>query len=141
MSTKTLRTLVRLNEWEVDERRRRLGELMRLVESLEHQIEVLKQELAREQQAASASPEVAGFLFGSYVLTVIARRNWIEQSVAKAQEEVDAAREELREAFLQLKKFEQLKDKHEDGEQTMLDRLERLRLDEVALQTYRLKNR
>jgi flagellar FliJ protein len=140
MSTKTLRTLVRLNEWEVDERRRRLGELMRLVESLEHQIDILKQELAREQQAASASPDLAGFLFGNYILTVIARRNWIEQSIAKAQEEVDAAREELREAFLQLKKFEQIKDRHADQEQAVIDRFERLQLDEVALQAYRLKN-
>jgi flagellar FliJ protein len=141
MSSKTLKTLVRLNEWEVDERQRRLGELLRLVESLEKQIEALRAELAHEQQVAIASPDQAAFLFGNYVFTVIARRNWINDSIAKAEVEVEGAREQLRDAYRDLKKFEILKESGEKRENAELERKERIDLDEVGLQSFRERSK
>lgn len=140
MARRSVKTLIRLAEWKVDERRRRLGDLLLLVENLQKQIEILKQELAREQYVASASPEVAGFLFGNYVKTVIARRAWIEGSIAKAEEEVEAARDELREAYLELKKLDVAEKALVKKAEAELARIDRIALDEVGLQSFRQRS-
>ena len=56
----TLDSLIRVNRWKLDERRRQLGELERLSERLGNEAIRLEQELASEQQVASASLE-AGY--------------------------------------------------------------------------------
>lgn len=137
MSAKSLTTLMRLRDFEVDERRRRLGDLQRLVASLEQQIELLKQELTREQRIAADAPTLAGFMYGNYVRTVIARRAWIEESIARAEDEAAAARDELRDAYLELKKVGQIKENQDRREAEDLSRLEQGILDEVALGMYR----
>ena len=141
MSAKSIKTLIRLHEFEVDERRRRLGDLLRLVEALENQIVVLQEELRREQATANASPEIAAFTYGNYAQTVIGRRAWIESSVAKAEEEVTAAREDLRDAYQELKRYEIGKDINDRLDKAELDRLERIVLDDIGLQGFRQRNR
>ena len=55
-----LHTLVRLNEWGVDERRRELGSVLKALAELETGLERLRQEVTKEQNAAMAAPDVAG---------------------------------------------------------------------------------
>ena len=46
---KDLNNLIQIHEWEVDEKRRKLGELLRLLDNLEAQAAALEDELVREQ--------------------------------------------------------------------------------------------
>jgi flagellar FliJ protein len=140
VSAKSINTLIRLHEFDVDEHRRRLGNLLRLVEALENQAVILQEELSREQATANASPEVAAFTYGNYAQMVIGRRAWIENSVAKAEDEVTAAREALRDAYQDLKRYEIGKDIRDRLDKAELERLERLVLDEVGLQGFRQRN-
>ena len=91
---KDLQNLIQIHEWEVDEKRRKLGELLRLLDNLEAQSVALEQELLREQAIAENSPEEAGFLYGGYAATVIDRRERIAQSIAQMETAISEARED-----------------------------------------------
>ena len=134
---KTLKNLVRLQEWQVDEKRRKLGGLLSLVADLEDRARRLEEELLAEQAVAAAAPEEAGFLYGAYAETVIERRQRLADSIARAEDEIAAAREELRDAYRELKKYEIAEENRVVREREELDRVEQAFLDEVGLQSFR----
>lgn len=135
-----LKTLIKLNAWGVDQKRRKLGEIMRLIESLETQSRNLESELVVEQQAAAASPEEAGYIYGNYANAVILRRQRIASSIAQAEAEANVARDDLSVAYRDLKKFETVQANRLAAEKKEEARKEQNDLDEIGLQGYvRLK--
>ena len=129
---KSLGGLIRLHEWNVDQKRRKLGELLGLLADLEGQAISLEDEVKSEQRAASASPDVAGLLYGNYAMGVIERRRRIAESIAKTEEIEGTAREELREAFMILKKFQTAQENRDKREAEELNRKEQAVLDEIG---------
>lgn len=129
---KSLGGLIRLHEWNVDQKRRKLGELLGLVADLEAQAISLEDEVKSEQRAATASPEVAGLLYGNYAMGVIERRRRITESIVKTEEIMVTAREEMREAFIILKKFQTAQENRDKREAEDLNRLEQAILDEIG---------
>lgn len=129
---KNLGGLIRLHEWNVDQKRRKLGELLNLLADLEEQAIGLEEEVKSEQRVASASPAVAGLLYGNYAMGVIERRRRIAESIAKTEETVAAAREDMREAFMILKKFQTAQDNRDRREADELNRKEQAILDEIG---------
>ncbi len=81
---KDLETLLRLNRWTVDERRRELGLAYAKEERLIAEREALARQLISEKAVASADPTGAGFLFGSYVDDHRTRRELVEAQIAEA---------------------------------------------------------
>ncbi len=134
-----LNTLIRLNEWTVDERRRELGDVLASLAELESGLHRLREELASEQGVVQASPEEAGFFYGNYAQAVIERRHRLNTGVARMEEEVAQARDKLNEAYRELKKFEVAQDLRDTHEARELARKEQIDLDEMGLQAYRLK--
>lgn len=136
-----LNTLIRLNEWTVDERRRELGDVLASLAELESGLQRLREELAREQGVVQASPEEAGFFYGNYAQAVIERRHRLNAGISRMEEEVAQARDKLNEAYRELKKFEIAQDLRDTHETQELARKEQIDLDELGLQAYRLKKR
>ena len=136
-----LNTLIRLNEWTVDERRRELGDVLASLAELEWGLLRLREELAREQGVVQASPEEAGFFYGNYAQAVIERRHRLNAGISRMEEEVAQARDKLNEAYRELKKFEIAQDLRDTHETQELARKEQIDLDELGLQAYRLKKR
>lgn len=136
-----LNTLIRLNEWSVDQRRRELGEVLRSLAELETGLERLREEVVKEQGAAQASPEEAGFFYGNYAQAVIHRRDGLNDGIAKMEAQVAEAREKLNEAYRELKKFEVAQDTRDTRVAKELARKEQEALDEMGLQSFRLKHR
>jgi len=134
---KDLKNLIRLNKWEVDEKRRKLGELLRLLDNLEAQERALEEEVAREQSAANEAPNAAGFLYGNYAQTVIERRDRIRQSIDRMEKAIAEAREEVRRAFVELKKYEVAQENRNKREAAEEAQREQNFLNEVGLQGYR----
>ncbi len=135
-----LHTLIRFNEWSVDQRRRDLGEVLGALTDLESSLHRLGEELIREQRAVQASPEEAGFLYGNYANAVIGRRHHINTGLADMEQQVAAAREKLDEAYRELKKYEvaqETRDLRQAREET---RREQIELDEIGLQAHRQKH-
>lgn len=136
---KNLNTLIRLNEWTVDERRRELGEVLRALAALEDGLERLRQEVIKEQNAVMASPEEAGFFYGNYAQAVIGRRQTLNEGIQRMEAQIAAARERLNEAYRELKKFEVAQKTRDDREARELARREQGILDEIGLTLFRLQ--
>ncbi len=135
-----LHTLIRFNEWSVDQRRRDLGEVLGALADLESSLHRLGEELVREQRAVLAAPEEAGFFYGNYANAVIDRRNHINDGIASMEQQVVEAREKLDEAYRELKKYEvaqETRDLRRIREET---RKEQIEFDEMGLQTHRRKH-
>ncbi|MBT6095248.1 MAG: hypothetical protein HOH04_10220 [Rhodospirillaceae bacterium] len=137
---KGLATLVRVNEWSVDEKRRALGVLLRELDDLEAHRRALDQELSDEQSVAAQVPDEAGFLYGVYAEGVIIRREQLDAAIAAKETEIETARETLNEAYRELKKYEVIRDNRDRRERDDEDREERIRLDEMGVETYRRRN-
>lgn len=134
---KDLHNLIQIHEWDVDEKRRKLGELLRLLENLEAQAQALEEELLREQQAAQQSPEEAGFLYGDYAETVIDRRERIQESIRQMEAAIEDAREELRLAYVELKKYEVAQENRDKRATLERNRREQAESDDVGLEGFR----
>ncbi len=132
--------LIRLHDWEVDEKRRELADKLRAAELLEARLRALEAEAEAEARIAAASPETALF-YGRYVVTVRRRRNELTQALTVAETEIATAREAVREAFLQFKKYQTAEEQRAKREALEQGRREQGVLDEVALNTYRQKKR
>ena len=138
---KDLHSLIRLQGWQVDEKRRKLGEQLRIVESLENRVRQLQEEVVREQAAASESPEEAGVIYGSFAIAVIDERKNLAESIEKAEEAVAFARDELREVYQQQRKYEMTQEARDEKEEKERKRLEQIDLDEIAAENFRQKLR
>lgn len=134
---KSLRSLIRLYEWHLDERRRELADLLRVLGELEARVDRLRGELKAEQGIAGASPYEAGFFFGAYVSHALGQRDRLLKAVADAERQVEAARDEVRQAHQELKKFEITQRERDRLEVQEEDRRERISLDEVGLEGFR----
>ena len=136
-----LHTLIRLNEWTVDQRRRALGDVLASLASLETGLEQLREELIKEQTIVRSSPEEAGFFYGNYATAVIIRREDLNQGIIRMEEQVAEAREKLNDAYQDLKKYEIAQESRDTREALELVRREQETLDEIGLQGYRRKKR
>ncbi|MHA1598403.1 MAG: flagellar FliJ family protein, partial [Alphaproteobacteria bacterium] len=93
----------------------------------------------REQARAADAPSEAGFLYGNYASHVIDRRQRIAESIQQSEQESEMAREELNEAYRDLKKYETAQKNREIREQRELGRKEQMVLDEIGMQSFTRK--
>ncbi len=131
-----LKSLIRLNEWKVDEKRLKLGSMLRALEKLEGQLSRLESTLKEDQALAAESPDEAGFLYGGYARAVIKNRRLLRTAVVDSEKEIVAAREALGEAYLELKKYETAEADHDRLEAEETARKEQAVIDEVGLQAF-----
>ena len=136
-----LHGLIRLHGWRVDEKRRRLGDLLQLLGDLEARARVLEDEIVSEQRVAAAVPAEGGRTYGPYALAAIERRERLAESIARTEAEVSAARNELRVAHAELRRYEIAQENRDRQEIEDRDRRERILLDDVGLQQYVQRHR
>lgn len=127
----SLKTIIRLHKWQLDEKRRELVELQNLREHLLNQIDRLEQEIAAERTTASADFE-ASFTFPNYIKMAKERRHKLDRSVAQVDEQITAATEAVAEAYQELKKYELAEEERVKREALKLKRKQDAILDETA---------
>lgn len=126
-----LKTVIRLNKWQLDEKRRALTELHNLREQLLEQIRRLEAEIEREREVAR-NDVVAARTFAGYLKAARERRSRLDQSVAEVDRRIAEAEEEVAEAYRELKKFELAEEERVRRENLKLRRKEDALLDETA---------
>lgn len=134
---KNLKGLIRLHQWMVDEKRRKLGELLKMLAELEDRAQRLEQEALDEQAAAARAPETAGHLYGNYALQVVERRERLAKSIASMEQEIAAARDVLNEAYRELKKFQVAQEVRDRRAALEATRRDQNILDEIGLNIHR----
>ncbi len=129
---KALPTLIRIHRWHLEEKRRKLTELERLRAELAAQTRRLEERLASEQRVAEHSEE-GRYAYGAYAASIISRRETLTVSIGESQQAIVLARDEVSEAFREVKKHEIAARIRERRAQAEAARREQALLDEVGL--------
>jgi len=134
-----LNSLVRVHSWALDEKRQKLAELDRLADKLRDDLVALEQEMSREQTAASGSIE-GSIAFPAFVAAALERRKRLRQSIGNIELACEAAREEVNQAFQEMKKFELARDNQTAQDQEESARREQTAMDEMGVDMHRRNN-
>lgn len=136
----SLKSVIRLHKWQLDEKRRALAELQNLGDRLNAEAARLEDEIRAEQETAKGSFE-ASFTYAGYAKAAMERRRRIAQSIAQVQEQIAAATEEMAEAFQELKRFELAEEERQKREKEKQRRKDDAMLDETALVGFRRRQK
>ena len=139
MAKNDLKTLIRVHQFELDEKRRQLGNLLRFEQSLENRKILLAQRFKEEEEAAK-NDQTAALTFGAYVDWHIDENKRVDRALADARQEIALMRDEIREAYQELKTFEITQENREKREAAELERKNNAVLDEIGLTLYRRKH-
>ena len=134
---KGLKSLIRLNEWKVDENRRSLGKKLAEVADVEDAIMALEKELINEQNIALQEPQEAGFHYGVYADGVIIRRAVFQAELVQKETQAHIAQDILNKSYRELKKFEILHKERQQIEQKERDKKDQSIMDELGLQSFK----
>ncbi|TWA74781.1 flagellar export protein FliJ [Azospirillum brasilense] len=136
----SLKTIIRLQKWKLDEKRRALAELQSLADRLQAEIERLKEEIAAERDTARGNVEYA-FTYSNYIQAAMERGKRLTQSLGQVEAQVAVATDEMAEAFQELKRYELAEEERLKREKEKLKRKEATMLDETALVGFRRRQR
>ena len=130
--------LVRLREFELDERRRESGNILNEVNMLQNEMNRLNESLKVEQKIASESLE-ARFLYNEFASSVIRQREWLTAALKVKEEEYESSREKVEHAYGEMRKAEIVRDEALAAEKQRGQILEQIEVDEIARNIYRRK--
>ena len=130
--------LVRLREFELDERRRESGNILNEVNMLQDEMNRLNESLKAEQKIASESME-ARFLYNEFASSVIRQREWLTAALKAKEEEYESSREKVAHAYGEMRKAEIVRDEALKAEKQRGQILEQIEVDEIAQNIYRRK--
>ncbi len=131
-----LTTLIRLHRWQLDEKRRQLADLERLLTDLNGQSARLEAEVQGEQRSA-AETEEGRYAYAGYAAGVVDRRENLTRSIAEVEISIEAAREDVAAIFEKVKTYEQAERRQQDRARTNVARREQIRMDELGVSMYR----
>lgn len=130
--------LIRLRKHRVDEKQKGLADLYRQAEQVEMRKTALLDELERERLIMEESelPETRAY-YGRFAEGINNSIAQIDKELAKLETRIQIARDDIREAFADLKRIEivQRNRKHEAEEELKLK--ETKELDEIGLEVFR----
>ena len=133
---KGLSGVVRLHKWQVDEKRRQIADLESMRSEIVEQLEKLTNDLAAEQKHVATS-NVVDINYASYASSVMSRRENLEASITEIDVSIENMKDELSEAFKELKKYEIVQERALERERFEEKRREQERLDELSLNMFR----
>lgn len=131
-----LGSMVRVHNWILDEKRQKLGDIERFVDKLKDDLRRLDESVEAEREAAAQSSE-AGATFSVFIAAALKRRAKLLETIENLERECELARDEVQEAFQELKKYEVAKDHLDQREAADRRRREQLVLDETGIGMYR----
>lgn len=133
---KGLDSLIRLHEWKLDEKRRKVADLERFAQRLHEQLANLEKELRTEQKVAAGDPVVAGS-YANYAHGVVERRERLMRSLRDVEIEMSHALDEVAAAFREFKKFDLIRARNQERAAVREARIQQAELDEAGLGVFR----
>jgi flagellar export protein FliJ len=137
---KDLHGVIRLQQWEVDEKRRVLGQLLGQEQKLLLGIKSLEREREKEAKAAAEDPTVA-FLYGAYIEAYLKRKEAFEKALADLRKQIARARDMVAEAFTELKTYEITQENRDKAEKKERDKPEQQEMDERSMVLHRRRQK
>ncbi|MCH2629212.1 MAG: flagellar FliJ family protein [Nisaea sp.] len=131
--------LVRLKEFELDERRRDAGSILAEVNRLTEKKQSLELSLKQEQDVSSSSVEVLG-QYSKFALRVLKEREMLDEAIAEVEKAYSEANRLVTAAYQEVRKAEIIRDEVAKKEAEKIRRDEQIESDEVAQNIHRQKN-
>lgn len=136
MAGKDLKTLIRVHKFELDEKQRKLGNLLRFEQALQNRKILLAKRFVEEEQAANSN-SVAALTFGAYVDWHIEENKRVDRALEENRQEILLMRDEIIEAYQELKTLEITQENRDKRELAELERKTNAMLDEIGLTLHR----
>lgn len=132
--------LIRLRKHAVEEKQRVVAQLYREVENLERQKKIVQDQMAHEKKLAEEMqrPEAITY-YGRYAEGARKKIAAFQAAIKKIESRIEAAQEEMRTAFADMKKIQITQSNREKREGKERQKKEDAQLDEIALDQYRRK--
>ena len=131
--------LVRLKEFELDERRRDAGSILAEVNRLTEKKQSLELSLKQEQDVSSSSVEVLG-QYSKFALRVLKEREMLDEAIVEVEKAYSEAKRLVTAAYQEVRKAEIIRDEAAKKEAEKIRRDEQIESDEVAQNIHRQKN-
>ena len=136
---KGLPGLIQLNQWKVDEQRRKVTELEILSDRLSEQVDQLQADIGREGQNSGESFE-SSQAFSAFLTGAMAQREKLRGSIADLGLEISAAKDDLADAYRELKYYEIAQAARDAREKHKQELREREKMDEIGMGMHRRKS-
>lgn len=135
-----LDSLIRLRKHTVDQKQKYLAGLYREAEELEQQKQSLRDQLARERELVEQQEILEALsYYGHFANGVRTQIASLDHELEVMEQRINAAREELREAFSEMKKIEITARRRAEEASRAEQKKEDQELDEIAIDGYRRK--
>lgn len=132
---KSIRTLLRVKQREMDALKRQQGILEGQREEIHTIINGLSNQLVSEMKAAQAMPDMAHF-FGDYAATIKNRQEMMHGHLSRLEQELMKLSEQIRERFGEMKKFELVLANWQKRRDDAQNRRDQQAMDEIAIRGY-----
>lgn len=136
---KGLPGLIQLNQWKVDEQRRKVTELEILCERLSEEVSQLQADIEREGRNSGDSVE-SSQAFSAFLAGAMAQREKLRGSIADLQLQISAAKDDLADAYRELKSYEVAQASRDAREHRKQELRERVKMDEIGMGMHRRKS-
>ncbi|MAU40204.1 MAG: hypothetical protein CMF31_01135 [Kordiimonas sp.] len=134
--SKAAQGMIRLTKWQLDEKRRQLADLEIMRDELQGKIRGLENEIAHEKKVISQS-HIVDFSYANFAQETIRRRETLEKSIADISVSIEEMKDQVAEAFQELKQYEILEQREQERERHKRERRQQAELDEVSLNIHR----
>ena len=133
-----LEPLIRLRKHAVDEKQRAVAQLYREAETLEKQKKVVEDQMAHEKRLAEEMnrPEAISF-YTRYAEGARKKIAALHISIKKMEGRIEAAQEDMRTAFAEMKKVQITQARREKREAKAIQKKEDAQMDDIAIEQYR----
>ena len=131
-SRKSRKSLIQLRRFEVDERRQTVGDIETMMGELEQMTVDLGRQIEVEQEKAGVS-DINHYAYPTFAKAAIQRRDNLKTSISELGVKLEEARDQLAEAFEELKKIELLDERDEERVRAHMATQEQVELDEIGL--------
>lgn len=129
-------SLIRLHRFQVDEKRRQVVEIETMIAEFRRKEAELEQQILSEQERAGVS-DVGHYAYPTFAKAARDRRENLLKSIEGLTVQLEAAKDDLAEAFSELKKYELMNEKESLRAKAELSAREQAELDEVGLAMHR----
>lgn len=133
---KGLPGLIQLNQWKVDEQRRKVTELEILSERLSDEVDQLQADIEREGRSSGDSVE-ASQAFSAFLAGAMVQREKLQGSIADLQLQISAAKDDLADVYRELKTYEVAQANRDAREHRKQELRDRVKMDEIGMGIYR----
>jgi len=132
-----LNPLIRVQKHMLDQKQKFLAELYRQSEEYEAQKAQMLETLQEEREKlVGLGVEMLSY-FGPYEKSVKDRAKEIDAALLTLNTRIELAREDIRNAFAELKKIEITQENRDDEEQKAIDKKQSDELDEIGIEVFR----